>query len=134
GRQVQGGDCGLHALDTGAEVDAFEAAGNGDVALQVFAANLLFAGVVFDGGDGAEGGGLAGGTVDEGVLNGVEGSAMLVVETDANGVGAAVLDGAVCNRNAFDNGGGIGGDLLCGEAEARGDGGVDAKCGGGAAY
>ncbi len=60
GRNVQRGDCGLHALDAGAEVDAFEAAGDGDVALQVFAANLLFAGGVLDGGDGAEGRGLAG--------------------------------------------------------------------------
>ena len=48
---MQRGDCGLHPLDAGAEVGAFEAAGDGDVALQVFAANLLLAGGVLDGGE-----------------------------------------------------------------------------------
>ena len=97
-RKMQRGDRGLHALDAGTEVDAFESAGDGDVALQIFAANLLLAGVVLDGGEGAEGRGLAGCAVQDGVLNGVERGAMLVVEADANGVGASVLDNAVCNR------------------------------------
>ena len=60
GRQVQRGDRSLHALDAGAEIGAFEAAGDGDVALQIFAANLLLAGGVLDGGERAEGRGLAG--------------------------------------------------------------------------
>ena len=58
---------------------------------------------------------------------------MLVVEADANGVRAPVLDDAVGNRLALDDGGGVGGDLLRGEAEARGDGWIDAEGGGGTA-
>ena len=57
---MQRGDCGLHALDAGAEIGAFEPAGDGDIALQVFAADLLLAGGVLNGGERAEGGGLAG--------------------------------------------------------------------------
>ena len=45
---MQRGDCSLHALDAGAEIGAFEPAGDGDIALQVFAADLLFAGGVLD--------------------------------------------------------------------------------------
>src|SRR5882757_10480486 len=58
---------------------------------------------------------------------------MLVVEADANGVRTPVLDDGVGNRLALDDGAGVGGDLLRGEAEARGDGWIDAKRGGGTA-
>src|SRR5258708_35049809 len=58
---------------------------------------------------------------------------MIVGEADANGVRTSVLDDAVLNGDALNDGAGIGGDLLRGEAEARGDGRVDAKRGGGTA-
>src|SRR5260370_39690386 len=58
---------------------------------------------------------------------------MIVAEADANGVRTSVLDDSVCNRHAFNDGGGVGGDLLRGEAEAGGEGWGGAKRGGGAA-
>src|SRR5258708_36889971 len=58
---------------------------------------------------------------------------MIIGEADANGVRTSVLDDLVLDRYALNDGGGIGGDLLRGEAEARGDGWIDAKRGGGTA-
>src|SRR5260370_2403838 len=58
---------------------------------------------------------------------------MIVGEADANGVRTSVLDDAVLNGDALNDGAGIGGDLLRGKAEARGDGRVNAKRGGGTA-
>ena len=63
----------------------------------------------------------------------VERAAMLVVEADANGVGTSVLDESVGNGLAFDDGGGVGGDLLRGEAQAGGDRWIDTKRGRGTA-
>src|SRR6266481_20570 len=58
---------------------------------------------------------------------------MIVAEANANGVRTSVLDDTVLDRYTLNDGAGIGGDLLRGEAEARGDGRVDAKRGGGTA-
>ena len=84
-------------------------------------------------GEGAEGGGVAGGGVEDGVLDGVERGAVFVGQADADGVGAAVDDDGVVGGQAVEDGGGVFGDLLRGEAEARGDDGVDLEVGGGAA-
>src|SRR5882762_3600495 len=58
---------------------------------------------------------------------------MIVGEANANGVRTSVLDDTVLDRYALNDGGGVSGDLLRGEAEAGGDGRVDAKRGGGTA-
>ena len=42
---------------------------------------------------------------------------MIVGEAERGGVGAAVLDETVSNRHPLNDGGGVGGDLLRGEAE-----------------
>ena len=74
-----------------AEVGAFEAAGDGDELLEVFAEDFVLRRKLLDVGERAEGGHFAGGAEEDGVLDGVERSAMRVVEADADGVGAAVL-------------------------------------------
>ena len=81
----------------------------------------------------AERGEMAGGAVEDGVLDGVERGARAVGEADADGVGAAVGDERGVGGDAVEDGGGVLGDLGGGEAEARGEHGVDLEVGGGAA-
>ena len=127
------GDGFLHAGDGGAEVGAFEAAGDGDHELQVFADDFVLRRELLDVGERAEGGELAGGADEDGVLDGVERGAVRVVEADADGVGAAVLDEGLRGGEAVEDGGGVGGDFGGGEAVVRGEAGVDLEDGGGAA-
>ena len=91
-------------LDGGAEVGAFEAAGDDDEALQVFAADLVLRRKLLDGGERAERGGVAGGAVEDSVLDGVERGAMFVAEADADGVGAAVGDERIVGGEAVEDG------------------------------
>ena len=132
-RTVKIGDRFLHAGDSGAEVGAFEAAGDGDHQLEVFAEDFVLRGELLDVGEGAEGGHFAGGAEEDGVLDGVEGGAVGVVEADADGVGAAVLDKGLRSGQAVEDGGGVGGDFGGGETQASGEAGVDLEGGGGTA-
>ena len=120
-------------LPNGTEVGAFEAAGDGDELLEVFAEDFVLRRELLDVGERAEGGHFAGGAEEDGVLDGVEGGAMGVVEADADGVGAAVLDEGLRGGQAVEDRGGVGGDFGGGESEARGDAGIDLEGGGGAA-
>src|ERR1700684_2118149 len=131
--KVEIGDGFLDAGDGGAEVGAFEAAGDSDELLKVFAEDFVLRGQLLDVGEGAEGGHFAGGAEEDGVLDSVEGSAMGVVEEDADGVGAAVLDEGLRGGQAVEYGGGVGGDFGSGESVARRDARVDLEGGGGAA-
>ena len=133
GGQMQAGD-GL--LDPGhclSEVRALEAAGDNDELLQVFAADLVLRRQLLDVGQRAEGRGVAGSAVEDGVLDRVERGARLVAEAHANGVGAAVRDQRIGGRDAVENRGRIFGDFSRREAEARRDDGIDLEVGGRAA-
>src|ERR1700704_5986805 len=58
---------------------------------------------------------------------------MIIAEANADRVWTAVLDDTVLDRYALNDCAGVVSDLLRGEAEARGDGWIDAKGGGGTA-
>ena len=123
----------LHAGHGRAEVGAFKAAGDGDELLEVFAEDFVLGRELLDVGERAEGGHFASGAEEDGVLDGVEGSAMGVVEADADGVGAAVLNEGLRGGQAIEDRGRVGGDFGGGESHARGDAGIDLEGGGGAA-
>ena len=109
---------------------SFEAAGDGDESLQVFAKDFTLRGKLRDLGERAEGRGFTCGRVEDGVLDGVEGGSGVLGQADADGVGAAVDDDGVVGGQAVEDCGGVFGDLSGREAEAAGDYGIDLEVGG----
>ncbi len=132
-RQVHAGDAGLYTFDGGAQICALQLCGNGDESLQVLAADFVLWRELRDGGHGAEGGGVAGGRVEDGVANGIEVGAAFRAESDADGVGAAVGNEWFVGGDAVEDGGGVFCEFSGCEAEAAGELRINLETGGGAA-
>ena len=107
GRHIGLGDGLLHLGHAVAEIHAFEAGGDGDIALQVFAPDFGLTGDLDQLRQRAESRGLAGGTDKQRVLNGIHGGARLLGEANANGVSAVVEHHGQRSGFPLKNGAGI---------------------------
>src|SRR5262249_19194225 len=88
--------------DGRAEIGAFEIGGDDDVPLQVFAADLVLRGELFDIGQGAQGSGVARGTIEDGIANGVKRKARLIAKAHPNRILPALGDEWSGNMNTVE--------------------------------
>src|ERR1700719_5228504 len=100
----------------------------------IFAADYCRAGIGVDGLEAAEGGRVASGAGQQRVAHAVERGAALFGESDANGVKAVIQDDGSGGGFAFEDGSGINGHFVEGEAGARGDDRIHLKGYGGGTY
>src|SRR5579859_2491517 len=115
----------LDGADAAAEVGSFEARGDGDEALQIFAANFGFAGRLRDGGKRSEGGGLAGTADEERVVHALERGTISLGKADADGVRAIIAHDRCGGGRTFQNGECVGADFVRRKSRACGNDGID---------
>ena len=119
----------LHLGHRGAEVGAFEAAGDDNHALQVFAANLVLRRKLLDGGERAERCGVSCGTVEDGILDGVERFAVLVAQAHTDGVRPAIGNQRIICGQTVEDRRRIFGNFGRRKSEPSCNGGVDLEVG-----
>src|ERR1700730_11013530 len=73
---------------------------------------------------------MACGACEDSILDCVERGAVRLWQADSNVIGTTLSDQGNGGRHAFDDCGGVGGELLRGKAEARRSGWIDLKAGG----
>ena len=116
---MQCGDCFLDVPHTSAQVPAFQAAGDGHVALQVLAANFRLARNIDDGRERAERPNFSCGADQQRVTNGLHRRARILWKAHANRVRAIVHHDGRGRELSLHDGAGIQFDFLRCEPAAR---------------
>src|SRR5205814_6905526 len=93
----------LHSSHAAAKVRSFEASGNRNKALQIFAPNFGFTRSLADGGKCAECGGLAGAANEQRVVHALERGAIFLRKADADGIGTVVTHDGRSSGRTFQN-------------------------------